>query len=123
MENGLAPGDDDHMLDEYVSDNDEEENEYNILADEQLGKDYSLRIYYCSRTHSQLSQFVKEIQKTTFKNDIRLVSLASRANMCINDSVSKLGNVSLINEACRDLQKKKSSNKTKTDDSGRTVKK
>ena len=86
-------------------------------------EDFSLRIFYCSRTHSQLSQFVKEIQKTTFKNDIRLVSLASRANMCINDSVNKLGNVSLINEACRDLQKKKSSNKSKTDDNGRTVKK
>ena len=41
--------------------------------------DHSVRVYYCSRTHSQLSQFVKEVQKTEFsQSGVRLVSLASR---------------------------------------------
>ena len=118
-EKDFAPGEYD-----YNSDDDDEadsEKKWNNETNEE--EDYSLRIFYCSRTHSQLSQFVKEIQKTTYKNDIRLVSLASRANMCINEAVNKLGNVSLINEACRDLQKKKSSKKTKTDDDGKPLKK
>lgn len=37
-----------------------------------------LQIYYCSRTHSQLSQFVREVQKSPFGKDTRLVSLGSR---------------------------------------------
>jgi chromosome transmission fidelity protein 1 len=56
------------------------------------------QVYYCSRTHSQLSQFVREVQKTCFALDIRLVSLASRANLCINDSVSGLKYNHLIND-------------------------
>lgn len=34
------------------------------------------QIYYCSRTHSQISQFVREIKKTKFK-DIRCVTLGA----------------------------------------------
>ena len=112
-------------LHDYNSDDNEDEAEsiknWNDADEEE--EDFSLRIFYCSRTHSQLSQFVKEIQKTQFKNDVRLVSLASRANMCINETVKRLGNTSLINEACLELQKKKSSNSRKTDDNGRSVKK
>ena len=118
-EKDFAPGAYDYNSDD--DDDADSENKWNNELNEE--EDYSLRIFYCSRTHSQLSQFVKEIQKTTYKNDIRLVSLASRANMCINESVNKLGNVSLINEACRDLQKRKSSKKSKTDNDGRAVKK
>ena len=69
---------------------------------------FFFQIFYCSRTHSQLSQFVKEIQKTNFADDIRLISLASRANMCINESILSLKNPTLINERCLELQKKKS---------------
>lgn len=63
------------------------------------------KIYYASRTHSQLSQFVHEVNKTIYAEDIYEVSLASRKNMCINKEVRKLGNVNKINEACLDLQK------------------
>lgn len=38
----------------------------------------SEQIYYCSRTHSQLAQFVHEVQRSPFGKDTRLVSLGSR---------------------------------------------
>ncbi|KAI9256030.1 putative ATP-dependent RNA helicase DDX11 [Helicostylum pulchrum] len=63
------------------------------------------KIYYASRTHSQLTQFVHEVSKTMYAEDIFEVSLASRKNMCINPDIKKLGNVTKINEACLDLQK------------------
>lgn len=58
------------------------------------------QVYYCSRTHSQLAQFVREVQKTKFGDDVRLVSIGSRANMCINESVRRLASNSLMNERC-----------------------
>ncbi|KAG2210921.1 hypothetical protein INT47_000078 [Mucor saturninus] len=63
------------------------------------------KIYYASRTHSQLTQFVHEVSKTMYAENTYEVSLASRKNMCINPDVKKLGNVNKINEACLDLQK------------------
>lgn len=36
------------------------------------------QIYYCSRTHSQLDQFVNEVKKSGFGSSIRVVSLGSR---------------------------------------------
>jgi chromosome transmission fidelity protein 1 len=79
------------------------------------------QIFYCSRTHSQLSQFVKEIQKTKFSKEIRLASLASRSNLCINESVLALKSSTLINERCLELQKStkkgdKKSSKLENDD-------
>ena len=66
------------------------------------------KIYYCSRTHSQLSQFVNEIKKTCYSREerpLRTVVLGSRNNYCINQSVLKLNNNNLINEKCIELQK------------------
>ncbi len=56
------------------------------------------QIYYTSRTHSQLSQFVREIQKSPFAESARVVSLASRNNLCINEAVRGLRSNGLINE-------------------------
>ena len=39
---------------------------------------FFLKIYYCSRTHSQLDQFVKEVKKSSFGASTRVVSLGSR---------------------------------------------
>ena len=72
------------------------------------------KIYYCSRTHSQLSQFVNEIKKTCYSREerpLRTVMLGSRNNYCINESVLKLNNNNLINEKCIELQ---NSSQTKT---------
>ncbi|KAG1219040.1 hypothetical protein G6F35_007820 [Rhizopus arrhizus] len=81
-----------------VSYNDEEEEENEDL--------FETKIFYASRTHSQLAQFVHEVNKTTHSNSLYEVSLGSRKNLCINKEVSKLGNIHRINEACLDMQKK-----------------
>ncbi|KAI8089909.1 putative ATP-dependent RNA helicase DDX11 [Halteromyces radiatus] len=64
------------------------------------------KIFYASRTHSQLSQFIHEIGKTKYAEHIWIVALGSRKNLCINEKVRSLGGVHRINEACLDLQKK-----------------
>lgn len=81
-----------------------------------------MQIFFCSRTHSQLTQVVNAIKSTVFGKAIRVVSLASRQNYCINDSVRKLNSNSLINDRCLELQKKSNSQPTQTVD-GKTTKK
>ncbi|XP_030526173.1 ATP-dependent DNA helicase DDX11 [Rhodamnia argentea] len=72
-----------------------------------------LKIYFCSRTHSQLSQFVKELRKTAFADEISAVCLGSRKNFCINEGVLKLTNSTRINERCLELQQKKKNDVSK----------
>ncbi|XP_010417779.1 PREDICTED: ATP-dependent DNA helicase DDX11-like [Camelina sativa] len=86
-------------------DSSSEEDEEDDREDDQHG----LKVFFCSRTHSQLSQFVKELRKTVFAKNINVVCLGSRKNLCINEDVLKLGNVTRINERCLELQKKKNS--------------
>lgn len=64
-------------------------------------------IYYCSRTHSQLAQFVREVQKSPFGKETRLVSLGSRQSLCVNEDVKSLGSVHLMNDRCVDMQRRK----------------
>ena len=69
------------------------------------------QIIFCSRTYSQLTQFVGELHRTPFADSMSLVSLGSRRALCINDDVLKLKAPGLINERCLDLQKPASSRK------------
>ena len=50
------------------------------------------KIYYCSRTHSQLSQFIHEVIKSPYGNKIHVTSLASR-QVCtsMHPSVFQIG--------------------------------
>ncbi|KQK07010.1 ATP-dependent DNA helicase DDX11 isoform X1 [Brachypodium distachyon] len=73
------------------------------------------KVYFTSRTHSQLSQFVGELKKTQFSAKLRMVCLGSRMNLCINNDVRKLGSANRINERCLELQKNKKSSKIKVD--------
>jgi len=84
--------------------------------------DDELKVFFCSRTHSQLSQFVNELRRVamppTLQPDVdcekkqlsehiegfKHVTLGSRKNLCINANVVKLGNVTAINERCLELQ-------------------
>lgn len=65
------------------------------------------KIYYASRTHSQLSQVVKELRNTVFK-DLRVCVLGSRDQMCIEDSVKSIPNSSARTAACKKLVDRRS---------------
>ncbi|XP_039066681.1 ATP-dependent DNA helicase DDX11-like isoform X1 [Hibiscus syriacus] len=88
------------------SSSDEEEDE----SEEE--EEVKLKVYFCSRTHSQLSQFVKELRKTVFADEMNVVSLGSRKNFCINEEVLRLGISTQINERCLELQKNKKKEET-----------
>ncbi|KHN70606.1 Regulator of telomere elongation helicase 1 -like protein [Toxocara canis] len=62
------------------------------------------KIIYASRTHSQLAQVVRELNKTTYK-DVKTVTLASRDFLCINESVVKESNSATKALICRNLVK------------------
>ncbi|XP_033615327.1 ATP-dependent DNA helicase DDX11 [Fukomys damarensis] len=104
----LEPGEEELVLAEYTSDEerraasgvDEDEDE------EDLEEEHVTKIYYCSRTHSQLAQFVQEVRKSPFGREVRLVSLGSRQNLCVNEDVRSLGSVQLINDRCVEIQRR-----------------
>lgn len=89
---------------EIDTDSDEEERE------EEMEEENELRlpqVFYCSRTHSQLAQFVEELRKTTQGRNVRCVTLGSRKNLCINPDVLKLGTDAKISDKCLDMAKSK----------------
>ncbi|KAL9647262.1 hypothetical protein ABK040_012614 [Willaertia magna] len=55
-------------------------------------------IYYCSRTHSQIKQIIKELKKTAYRP--RMTILASKQHTCINQQVI---NTKDINNECHKL--------------------
>lgn len=74
-----------------------------------------IKIFYCSRTHSQLTQFVNELKRIKMppavpleddelEEEVKHLSLGSRRNLCINTKVQKLQNLNAINERCLELQ-------------------
>jgi chromosome transmission fidelity protein 1 len=75
------------------------------------------KIFYCSRTHSQISQFVGEIKRTSFSN-ARCITLGSRRNMCINPDVMSYGSDSKMSEVCLEMHKSKSKKETALDNLG-----
>ncbi|KAL6865252.1 hypothetical protein ACP4OV_016403 [Aristida adscensionis] len=79
------------------------------------------KVYFTSRTHSQLSQFVGELKRTEFAGRLKTVCLGSRKNLCINKDVLKLRSANRINERCFELQKNKKSTKVKVEGDKRKV--
>eukprot|EP00039_Didymoeca_costata_P011219 m.156726 g.156726 ORF g.156726 m.156726 type:complete len:823 (-) comp15104_c0_seq2:1730-4198(-) len=101
--------DDDFMPQGFGS---EEEESFDTSESEAEPEEEDLgipQILFCSRTHSQLAQFVDEIKNSPFGDTARVVPLGSRQSLCVNESVRSLGSISQINDKCKDLQEKKSS--------------
>ncbi|ROW02431.1 hypothetical protein VMCG_06014 [Cytospora schulzeri] len=92
--------------------------------------DNEIKIYYTSRTHSQLSQFIAELRRPDFppslpediapqddtqapsgQEPVKHIPLSSRQKLCINPAVYKLGSLAAINDKCSELQKPKSKSK------------
>ncbi|XP_016986534.1 ATP-dependent DNA helicase DDX11 [Drosophila rhopaloa] len=67
-----------------------------------------VQIFFCSRTHSQLTQIVSELRKTPHGRAVRCISLGSRQQLCGNPQVRSLKQVGLMNERCLDMATKKS---------------
>lgn len=61
------------------------------------------RVYYCSRTHTQLSQAINELK--TNRNGYQSVVLGSRKAYCINREVCRFSSNDVINDRCRELVK------------------
>ncbi|KAF4120911.1 chromosome transmission fidelity protein 1 [Geosmithia morbida] len=92
-------------------------------AEEEVKLEEGIKIYYTSRTHSQLSQFITELRRPAFPSSlpkslaqdgappqnetVKLLPLSSRQRLCINPSVSRLGSVQAINDRCSELQQPK----------------
>lgn len=75
------------------------------------------KIFFCSRTHSQLSQFIGELKRVNLPpglppepedagavEGVKHLTLGSRKNLCINSKVTKLGTTTAMNERCVELQ-------------------
>ncbi len=69
------------------------------------------KIIYAARTHSQLSQFVGEIRRTFWGDNVRVITLGGRKLLCGNQDVTNNGKSSeaMITERCLDIQKEKKS--------------
>ncbi|XP_023562906.1 ATP-dependent DNA helicase DDX11 isoform X2 [Octodon degus] len=100
----LEPGEEELVLAEYASD-EERRAASRVDEEEDLEEEHVMKIYYCSRTHSQLAQFVQEVRKSPFSKETRLVTLASRQTLCVNEEVRSLGSVQLINDRCVEMQR------------------
>lgn len=61
------------------------------------------KIVYVSRTHSQLDQFLNEIKKTRWKNEIKIVRIGSRSQLCVNPEIASYKGRSLIDYKCKEL--------------------
>uniref|UniRef100_A0A3B3ZXQ4 ATP-dependent DNA helicase DDX11 n=1 Tax=Periophthalmus magnuspinnatus TaxID=409849 RepID=A0A3B3ZXQ4_9GOBI len=97
--------DEELIVAEYESDDETKSKNRSIFSG--LYYVFLSQIYYCSRTHSQLAQFVHEVQKSPFNKDISVVTLGSRQNLCINEDVKNLGSNQRINDRCLEMQKNK----------------
>uniref|UniRef100_A0A2K5QEG3 DEAD/H-box helicase 11 n=1 Tax=Cebus imitator TaxID=2715852 RepID=A0A2K5QEG3_CEBIM len=101
----LESGEEELVLAEYESDEEKKAGSRVDEDEDDLEEEHVTKVYYCSRTHSQLAQFVHEVKKSPFGKDVRLVSLGSRQNLCVNEDVKSLGSAQLINDRCVDMQR------------------
>lgn len=99
------------MLKSMNSDENDDVDDIDTSQRKRLGP----KIYFCSRTHSQLAQVMEALAKIVGKaqksealrvyfNEFLAISLGSRKNLCINKQISALSSAQRINEKCLELQ-------------------
>ena len=64
-------------------------------------KNPNFRVIYCTRTHSQIKEFIAELKKTKFAKKFRVVHLASKAHYCLHPDIKTCSNATLREEKCR----------------------
>ena len=67
-------------------------------------KRYGGKILYTTRTHSQITQIIHELQKTCYRPKTAILS--SRDNSCVNENVKKNVSGTILNIKCRKIYKK-----------------
>lgn len=69
-----------------------------------------LQIVFCSRTHTQLAQVLREIQRIDAKavpEQLAVVTLGARTNLCVNDSVRARAHGAMhLNDLCKKATEK-----------------
>jgi regulator of telomere elongation helicase 1 len=80
-------------------------------------------LVYASRTHSQLSQVIRELKKTSYSAITKTVTMGSREQLCIHPTVSQLrgheltmGCIELLQRNACDFFKKFNNNKMEIED-------
>ncbi|CCK70007.1 DNA helicase KNAG_0D02580 [Huiozyma naganishii CBS 8797] len=72
-----------------------------------------VKIFFASRTHSQLNQFASQLQLPKFPSSfpdsvpnerVKFLPLASKKQLCINPEVTKWGTLEAINDACYEVR-------------------
>ncbi|XP_059833719.1 ATP-dependent DNA helicase DDX11 [Hypanus sabinus] len=112
----LDKEDEGFILADYESDDEKKSKDPGLSDEDDLEEEHVTKIYYCSRTHSQLTQFIHEVKKSPFGKETRLVSLGSRQNLCVNEEVRSLKSVQLINDRCLEMQKNKRADRKGSED-------
>lgn len=72
------------------------------------------QLIYTSRTHSQLSQIVEELQKTVHAQHVSLVALGARKHLCVHSGLrTQVGtgpsSAERLNDSCLEMQQSSSS--------------
>ncbi|EPY26516.1 regulator of telomere elongation helicase 1 [Angomonas deanei] len=62
------------------------------------------QVIYCSRTHSQLSQVIRELKKTSYAEKVSMSVLGSREHMCVNSEVLRLPSAQSQQSLCNSLR-------------------
>jgi len=62
-----------------------------------------VQVIICSRTHSQLSQLIREIKRVRLSDDFNIVTIGSRSQLCIHPAVDTRQGTVIVNDSCRKL--------------------
>lgn len=68
----------------------------------------SYKIVYCSRTHAQLTQVIRELKRSEYRDKVSMALLGAREHMCVNSEVSRLPSSQAQQSLCRSLRANKS---------------
>ncbi|KAI8318005.1 DNA repair helicase [Martensiomyces pterosporus] len=106
----LAEDDEGGSDEEMIVKDDESDNSDSNPEDSDAGAPEEpsvTKIFYASRTHSQLQQFIGEVKRTDFarRDNVKCISLGSRWQLCINARAREgCHSVHPINERCVEMQ-------------------
>lgn len=63
------------------------------------------KVFFCSRTHSQLQQIIDELRKCNeeYHDHMKMCLLSSRQNLCINSKARERASDKSLDEVCREM--------------------